>query len=205
MTVTAERVLTIRQPWADLIMAGIKDVENRTWPVPSTLPHYWRCSDGDVRLAPSVLRNDERPECCEPDGPFPFRLWVHAGQQIDPHSDIKGWRALGEAWDMGPINTQYHARQRAGHLLGSVEVRGCHRADTCARVPTIKEDPRPVVTLRQCSPWAERDVWHWTLRAPYADLPEPIPLRGRQGLWTLPGDVLEAAGRQLATAEGVTA
>jgi len=25
------KVLTIRQPWASLIMAGIKDVENRTW------------------------------------------------------------------------------------------------------------------------------------------------------------------------------
>jgi hypothetical protein len=25
------KALTIRQPWASLIMAGIKDVENRTW------------------------------------------------------------------------------------------------------------------------------------------------------------------------------
>lgn len=26
------KALTIKQPWASLIMAGIKDVENRTWP-----------------------------------------------------------------------------------------------------------------------------------------------------------------------------
>ena len=26
-----QRALTIRQPWADLIMSGAKDVENRTW------------------------------------------------------------------------------------------------------------------------------------------------------------------------------
>lgn len=26
------RALTIRQPWASLIIAGMKDVENRTWP-----------------------------------------------------------------------------------------------------------------------------------------------------------------------------
>ncbi len=26
------KALTVRQPWASLIMAGIKDVENRTWP-----------------------------------------------------------------------------------------------------------------------------------------------------------------------------
>lgn len=26
------KVLTVRQPWASLIVAGFKDVENRTWP-----------------------------------------------------------------------------------------------------------------------------------------------------------------------------
>ncbi|MGA8725379.1 MAG: ASCH domain-containing protein [Acidimicrobiales bacterium] len=28
----SRRVLTVRQPWASLIVAGIKPVENRTWP-----------------------------------------------------------------------------------------------------------------------------------------------------------------------------
>ena len=36
-------VLTVKQPWADLIMVGEKDVENRSWPVPSTLPQWMRC------------------------------------------------------------------------------------------------------------------------------------------------------------------
>lgn len=31
------RALSIRQPWADLILRGYKDVENRNWPVPSTV------------------------------------------------------------------------------------------------------------------------------------------------------------------------
>jgi hypothetical protein len=26
------RIITVRQPWASLIVAGVKDVENRTWP-----------------------------------------------------------------------------------------------------------------------------------------------------------------------------
>ena len=34
--------LTVHQPWADLIVSGAKDVENRTWPVPSTLPFPFR-------------------------------------------------------------------------------------------------------------------------------------------------------------------
>jgi hypothetical protein len=31
------RALTVRQPWADLLVAGVKDVENRTKPFPSTV------------------------------------------------------------------------------------------------------------------------------------------------------------------------
>jgi hypothetical protein len=26
------RIITVRQPWASLLVAGVKDVENRTWP-----------------------------------------------------------------------------------------------------------------------------------------------------------------------------
>lgn len=48
-----------------------------------------------------------------------------------------------------------------------------------------------------CSPWAWMDVWHWVLS--YArPLHEPIPVKGRLGLWTPPADVLalvEADGR----------
>lgn len=28
------RILTVRQPWASLIVAGVKDIENRTWTTP---------------------------------------------------------------------------------------------------------------------------------------------------------------------------
>lgn len=31
------RIITIKQPFANLIVDGIKDVENRSWPFPSTL------------------------------------------------------------------------------------------------------------------------------------------------------------------------
>jgi hypothetical protein len=31
------RALTVRQPWAALIVSGYKDVENRTWAVPAAL------------------------------------------------------------------------------------------------------------------------------------------------------------------------
>ena len=28
------KAITIKQPWASLIVHGIKDIENRTWPCP---------------------------------------------------------------------------------------------------------------------------------------------------------------------------
>ena len=37
ITITTMKVLSVQQPWASLIVAGIKDVENRTWK-PSKMP-----------------------------------------------------------------------------------------------------------------------------------------------------------------------
>lgn len=41
--------LSVRQPWADLILSGLKEVENRTWPAPVRGPlliHAPRTVDG---------------------------------------------------------------------------------------------------------------------------------------------------------------
>ena len=61
------KALTVRQPWASLIVAGIKDVENRTWPIPST--------------APAV----------------PFRLAIHSAKRMtDDDYKRARWQALVE-------------------------------------------------------------------------------------------------------------
>jgi hypothetical protein len=41
-----------------------------------------------------------------------------------------------------------------------------------------------------CSPWAQCDVWHLCVANP-RPLEEPIPCRGRLGLWTPPPDVID--------------
>ena len=49
------RALSIQQPWADLILFGGKDIENRTWPLPDKMRgqriyvHAGKKPDGLVR------------------------------------------------------------------------------------------------------------------------------------------------------------
>lgn len=212
--------LTLWQPWADLIMAGVKDVENRSWPVPSTLPQWGRCSGCGVRVWPSRWIDKgvdperfpfmwEGVQCRRgcggmfaADGPFPFRLWIHAGK--DHGTQISGiadaWIALSEAWGLDvwegevghpPVTFRLAARaieravreNRYGALLGSVEVTGCHHADEC-RTKDVDADSRSY-TVAHCSRWAEPDCWHWTLADPQP-LGQPVPMRGRQRLWRIP-------------------
>ncbi|QBI19385.1 hypothetical protein ER308_07370 [Egibacter rhizosphaerae] len=72
---------------------------------------------------------------------------------------------------------RFQDRSLRGVLLGSVKVTGCHHADDC-----LTETGPNWSELRYCSRFAEPDAWHWTLADP-EPLDEPIPMRGRQGLW----------------------
>lgn len=189
------RILTVRQPWADLIMAGIKPVENRSWRAPSTLPQWTRCSGCTTRWPPY-----ESPEYGKHwhgskrgwldrtlDGPFPFRLGIHAAKHHGP--DVR--EALIDLYG----DREYHIARslpgdrpdRYGALLGTVEVTGCHHADECADHATFGVRFRDHNGVR-CSRWAQPDTWHWTLSDPQP-LDVPIPMRGRQGLWRLPAEV----------------
>jgi hypothetical protein len=46
-----------------------------------------------------------------------------------------------------------------------------------------------------CGPWGEENVYHWTL-GNLSTLPEPVPCKGRLGLWTPPADVITAVLKQ---------
>lgn len=187
------RALTVKQPYADLIMAGVKDIENRTWAVPSTLPQWLRCDECDYRS-----RNVEQ---CPgggwarvPDGPFPFRLWIHAAATVDWSSEAEaavreyGRRALGDRpWAAEAVAFMERIQSRTRVLLGTVAVTGCHHADECyGDHPTPAQFEHGVQALGHCSRWAQPDAWHWTLANPQP-LEQPIPAKGKQGLWTPEG------------------
>lgn len=185
------KALTVRQPWASLIVAGLKDVENRSWPVPKTL---WTRN-----LRPSWPNGD----LVDYDSPLPFRLAIHAGARHDGNEFRRALlRATVLTGEGEPDNTMqwihgWWANRDAvggyGALIGTVLVTGCHHADDCRWYErAVHDDGHRSARLEgvhHCSPWAEPNVYHWTLADPVA-LDEPIPMRGRQGLWTVPGDAL---------------
>ena len=190
--------LTVRQPWADLVMSGLKDVENRPWPPPSTLPQWGRCSECPTRVPPtSRLRHrDSRhlharllpnpPGPCGPvewtEGPFPFRLGIHAAAKMDDDADLavtvdRDHAAVSDLpWYRGHVRFG----PALGVLLGSVQMNGCHHAHECQEWDDDDLDDAALY----CSDWAEPDVYHWTLSDP-EPLPEPVPWKGRQGLWRI--------------------
>ena len=199
------RALTVRQPFADLIMAGVKDVENRSWPAPFTLPQWQRCNrcgrrsrDGLPETVPVV--NGKRGtsvhwhDVCAPrydatgdliaDGPFPFRLGIHAA--LNPE------RADHPAWTtwIGSMASGLAGSDERGALLGTVEVTGCHHADECLERTgeTFEREGMLLPESAWCSRWAEPDAWHWALTDPQP-LDVPIPMRGMLGLWRLPEGV----------------
>lgn len=182
------RALTVRQPWADLIMAGVKPVENRSWAVPSTLPQWQRCPGNSPPGEPpgrwlpgagwlNPMWKDTACWECIPDGPFPFRLGIHAAKS--EAKNVPSWLNDVTAALNPVLLTRWN---QLGALLGTVEVTGCHHADEC-RIGLYDEGGRHDRD-DYCSRWSEPDVYHWTLADP-EPMTEPIPLRGRQGLWRL--------------------
>jgi hypothetical protein len=101
------------------------------------------------------------------------KLLIHAGLRWDP----VGWAmAVEHGVDRMPMHTGY---------LAVADLVDVHQADTepCACDTT----------------WAQAGAWHWVLDNVVA-FPEPIPGRGRQGLFRPPVEVAARAQELLAAA-----
>ncbi len=122
------KCLSIRQPWAWLIVAGWKRIENRGWKT--------RCRG---------------------------RLALHAAAR------------LGGSWDdvLLPHGIALPSLQELprGALVGTVELVDCLRIEELP--PERRDDPHAV------GPWC------WLLADP-RPLAQPIPCKGRLGLWDVP-------------------
>ncbi len=126
------KALTIQQPWASAIIAGIKDIENRNWATYYTGP-----------------------------------LAIHAGKAFFRNPIHENVMKILEK--LGPLE-----ELPRGVILGVVDFKGCF------------DHKRPFLAT---NPFAFGPVC-WKLENPRA-LAEPIPYRGKQGLWTLPDEIME--------------
>jgi hypothetical protein len=134
---TGVPAITLKNPWADLIARGGKDVENRTW-----MPHQ-----GVTRLL------------------------IHAGK----------------AWD---DNAPSFSVVATSAIVAIADL--AYACDTSRWTATRTCD---------CGEWAMPGQCHWRLVNVYA-LPEPVPAKGRQGLWRPDPTVRAAVEQQLAAVAG---
>ncbi len=195
--------ITIHQPYASLIMAGIKTWETRPSP-----PHGDMCTDG-VRGLPGLRINADD------------RIAIHAGaKRITPWERTGYWEhrsaALGRDFLMLrhngwlPESVPNMIEMRYGAILGTVAVEYVAPVvflDDAA--PAGWEDDQPVIETsrddakgRMLILWSNGDTdghdelisdqapygdwvpgrWAWRLTNP-EPFDEPIPAKGRQGVW----------------------
>ncbi|MGC8781224.1 MAG: ASCH domain-containing protein [Anaerolineae bacterium] len=134
------KTLSIRQPWADLIIQGRKTLELRTWTVKYRGP-----------------------------------LAIHASQTVEREA------CLAHGLDPDLVT--------AGAVIGVVdlvEIVELDAASYAARTAEHLDD----------APWNGGPLYGWRLENP-RPLSEPLPMRGRMGLFEVPGTRLQVAGCRL--------
>lgn len=164
------RALTIWQPWATMIALGWKPIENRGW-----LPSEKQLKVGE-------------------------RFAIHAAA-----------RAIDEdTWDAALLTAHYAGRPMwTPDGLSDVERRFLHRCnavrgmvlctveyggalDALVSPGTVLRDDYevrgPRTSDRHLLPWWNRSAKGWILSNP--EQVQPVAVRGKQGLWHLPEDVV---------------
>lgn len=167
------KAITVRQPWAWAIIYGQKDVENRTRNIAGSyrgpLLIHVSLTVEPVGLDPRIAKAvGERSR---------------AGDKLDRVPMLAGGPS-------GPEHTLVPWYGSRGGALGVVDLVDAHHSDTRAEEwDAVNERPA------QCSAWAEPGpIWHLRLANPRPFL-NPIPYRGRLGLWEFPDDLIQEADR----------
>lgn len=161
--------LTIRQPWATLIVNGAKDVENRSW-----RPPRWALE----RL----------------DGWGSFTFAVHAGVGLDKETAVRDELSRRDPECLASLDEVvemwggYASLPRAA-IVGIVDVVGVVTPEHA-----LRSDPFGGQFRRYAdSPWFS-GPWGWALARVRPIAPVPVA-RGRLGLWEL-GDEVDAVRRR---------
>jgi hypothetical protein len=109
------KALSVKQPWAWLICAGYKDIENRNWPIGRSGQH----GPYQFQKAEFTL-------------PLPGRVYVHAGKQPD---EI-GSETFSMIYKNLPLNAWQYLWNKCkwseknfgldlGAIIGEVDITGC--------------------------------------------------------------------------------
>jgi hypothetical protein len=156
------KALSIRQPWADAIMAGWKTVENRTWE-----PTH----RGDLALHTGLTVARLPHDLGGPKGEHDYLSMLD--RQLAVASTAPGDRVVG-------------------HVVGVVQLVSVHTADQCVAAiaqATGNPDSRDMCSpfsLPNPGPYAKRasaDMFHWVLADPRPI--DPVMVSGSLQLFTV--------------------
>jgi hypothetical protein len=104
------KALSIKQPWAWLICAGYKDIENRNWKIGRN-PRHGAYVSYDVANFTIKL---------------PMRIYVHAGLKGDTLDDFDIRTALSSiGHEPQPIIDRMFEGAKFGAIIGEVDITGC--------------------------------------------------------------------------------
>jgi hypothetical protein len=119
------KALTVRQPWASLIAAGIKPVENRTWPVPrgftGPLMIHAAAAVDKTAMDEQHVRDALGEDMLLPD--LPTSAIVAVVGKVEPHRDLIGGHCapwgLDDCWhwvlsDVRALTVPVPAKGRLG-------------------------------------------------------------------------------------------
>jgi hypothetical protein len=166
--------LTVKAPWSHFIAHCGKTVENRGWRMDYR---------GDLAIHAGAYSGWDKAAETSPVALEAWRRWATipaTGLLAAPLT-----RAAAYSWFT------------FGAVIAVVEVTGCHHSDDCTHAQRLIHPGGST----GCSPWAARGQWHSEL-ANVRPLADPVPCRGRLGLWRLPEDVEKAVRAQLEAHDG---
>lgn len=198
------RALTIRQPWASLIAAGVKTIETRSWATSyrgSMLIHagkhkpknVWLSDDSEAPPAVDLYAMDHCWEWWENDDPTSGGTYVWRGP-------LGAVVAVADLVDVVPIVAP---GSFVGHTIGVLGTEAGELGLWEFHPP--QAGGRPTV---HGSCWHNRSIdlplgdftpgrYGWLLDN-VRPLAEPIPAKGRQGLWAPDPDLIGRVGESLA-------
>lgn len=167
------KAITVRQPWVSLIASGDKKYETRSWPTKHRGPiaiHAGKQDDPDVfQFFLCKIATMEQLEAC---GITPKTL------QKLPHGAVIATAELVNVWRI--------VKEPGDDFLASAIVNGTRRITL--RAESLSADKHG---LAEYFVPTEKEInlgyWHagmyaWELQNVKL-LPEPIPAKGKQGLW----------------------
>lgn len=148
------RVLTLRQPWAWMVVAGIKTIETRTW------------------------RTNYRG-----------LVVIHASKKFGNEEKETIYRMA--RWSEFLNNALRSAIFDTGAIIGEANLEACFRFNNFETFETLQEK-HCCIPVEDYS-WANRWGWELSLAKKYK---QPIPIKGKLGLWDLSPDDFIAACRR---------